>query len=132
MKAMKLPAAALTGLLAGAVAASAWAAAGDYVFEPVAQEVRNGPGSEIAVRLIHKPSGKPVEGAIIIRTRLDMSPDSMEAMTTTVEPLTESEPGVYKFRADFTMAGGWALKLQAKVQGEPETVQGTVVFTAKK
>lgn len=111
---------------------SAMAAASDYAFEPVTAEVRNGPGSEIAVRLIHKPSGKPVEGAIIIRTRLDMSPDSMEAMTTTVEPLTESEPGIYKFRADFTMAGGWALKLQAKVQGEPETVQGTVVFTAKK
>lgn len=108
------------------------AAASDYVFEPVNAEVRNGPGSEIAVKLLHKPSGKPVEGAIIIRTRLDMSPDSMEAMTTTVEPMTETAPGVYKFKADFTMAGGWALKLQAKVQGEPETIVGTVVFTAKK
>jgi hypothetical protein len=109
----------------------ALAAASDYTFEPVTAEVRNGPGSEIAVKLIHKPSGKPVEDAIIVRTRLDMSPDSMEGMTTKVEPLTESEPGVYKFRADFTMAGGWALKLQAKVQGEPETLQGTVVFKAK-
>ena len=132
MKTMKLPAAALIGLLAGTVSASAWAAASDYVFEAVTQDVRNGPGSEIAVRLIHKPSGKPVDGAIIIRTRLDMSPDSMDAMTTTLEPLTESEPGVYKFRADFTMAGRWALKLQAKVQGEPETVQGMVVFRAEK
>ena len=120
------------GLLALASPQTAFAGAVDYVFEPVNAEVRNGAGSEIAVKLIHKPSGKLVEGAVIIRTRLDMSPDSMEAMTTTVEPLTESEPGVYKFRANFTMAGGWALKLQAKVQGEPETVQGTVVFTAKK
>lgn len=109
---------------------AAFAAAQDYAFEAVNAEVRNGP-SHIAVRLVHKPSGKPVEGAVIFRTRLDMSPDNMEAMTTKVEPLTESEPGVYKFRADITMAGGWALKLQAKVQGEPETVQGTVVFTAK-
>lgn len=51
-------------------------------------------------------------------------------MTFTVEALSEGKPGVYKFRADFTMAGGWALWLQAKVQGEPETVQGTVVFRA--
>ncbi len=132
MKILELPAAALIGLLAGMVPESAWAGASDYVFEPVAKDVRNGPGSEIAVKLIYKPSGKPVEGAIIFRTRLDMSPDRMESMTTTVEALSESEPGIYKFRADFTMAGGWALKLQAKVQGEPETVQGTVVFTAKK
>lgn len=111
---------------------SALAAASDYAFEPVNAEVRDGPGSEIAVKLIHKPSGKPVEGAIIIRTRLDMSPDSMEGMTTTVEPMTETTPGLYKFKADFTMAGGWALKLQAKVQGESETIAGSVVFTAKK
>ena len=30
-----------------------------------------------------------------------------------------------------TMAGGWALKLQAKVPGESETVEGTVVFKVK-
>lgn len=118
-------------LLVAFVPTAAFAAAGDYAFEAVKSDVRNGPGSDIAVRLVHKPSGKPVEGAIIFRTRLDMSPENMEGMTTKVEPLTESEPGVYKFMADFTMAGGWALKLQAKVQGEPETVQGTVVFTAK-
>lgn len=122
----------LTGIVTTAGAVAAYAAATDYAFEPVNAEVRNGPGSEIAVKLLHKPSGKPVEGAIIIRTRLDMSPDSMEAMTTTVEPVTETTPGVYKFKADFTMAGGWALKLQAKVQGEPETIVDTVVFTAKK
>lgn len=119
------------GLLVLSGVTGAFAGAQDYAFEPVKAEVRNGPGSEIAVKLIHKPSGKPVEGAVIFRTRLDMSPDNMEGMSTKIEPLTESESGVYKFRADFTMAGGWALKLQAKVQGEPETVQGTVVFKAK-
>lgn len=40
--------------------AQARAGADDYVFEPVAADVRNGPGSELAVRLVHKPSGKPV------------------------------------------------------------------------
>lgn len=121
----------VASLLAVSSPMGAYAGAQDYAFEPAKTEVRNGPGSEIAVRLIHKPSGKLVESAVIFRTRLDMSPDNMEGMTTKIEPLTESEPGVYKFRADFTMAGGWALKLQAKVQGEAETVQGTVVFTAK-
>lgn len=122
-------------LVIGIVTASSvavHAAAQDYAFEAVKSEVRSGAGSEIAVRLIHKPSGKPVEGAIVIRTRLDMSPDSMEAMTSDIAPESSTEPGVYKFRGDLTMDGKWALKLQAKVQGEPETIQATVVFTAKK
>lgn len=122
-------------LVVGIVTASSNAvnaAAQDYAFEAVKSGVRSGAGSELAVRLIHKPSGKAVEGAVVIRTRLDMSPDSMEEMTSEVAAESSTEPGVYKFRGDLTMDGNWALKLQAKVQGEPETVQGTVVFTAKK
>lgn len=110
----------------------AFAGANDYAFEALSNDVRSGPGSELAVRIVHKPDGKPVEGAIVFRTRLDMSPDNMEAMTSDVAAVSSTEPGVYKFRADLTMDGNWALKLQAKVQGETETVQGTVVFTAKK
>lgn len=122
-------------LIAGMVTASSiavHAGAQDYAFEAVATDVRSGDGSELAVRLIHKPDGKPVEGAVVFRTRLDMSPDRMEAMMSEVVPESSTEPGVYKFRGDLTMDGNWALKLQAKVQGEHETVQGTVVFTAKK
>jgi hypothetical protein len=122
----------VAALLAVPGASGALAGAQDFTFEPVAKEVRSGPGSELAVRLIHKSDGKPVEGAVIFRTRLDMSPDNMEAMTSEVAPESSTEPGVYKFRGDLSMDGSWALKLQAKVQGEPETVQGTVVFTAKK
>ena len=132
MKQIRLLAASLAGIAVGTMGASAWAGANDYAFEAVAKDVRSGAGSELAVRLIHKPSGKPVEGAIVIRTRLDMSPDSMEAMTSEVAPENSTEPGIYKFRGDLTMDGNWALKLQAKVQGETETVQGTIVFTAKK
>jgi hypothetical protein len=114
--------------LAGPVAA--FAAAADYAFEPAQASVKSGSGSDIAVKLIHKSTGKPVEGAVIIRTRLDMSPENMAAMTTRIDPFTETGAGIYKSRADFTMAGKWALKLQAKVQGEADTVEGTVVFTA--
>jgi hypothetical protein len=121
---------AAVSLLALAGPVAAFAAAADYAFEPVQASVKNGSGRDIAVRLVHKPTGKAVQGAVIIRTRLDMSPENMETMTTKITPFTESA-GVYKSRADFTMAGKWALKLQAKVQGEADTVEGTVVFTAQ-
>lgn len=125
------PIAAMIGLAIISFVPIARAATSDYAFEPVAVAVRNGPGSELAVRLVHKPTGKPVPGAVVFRTRLDMSPDKMEAMTAKHEPLTSTEPGVYRFKADLTMAGGWAFKLMAKVPGEIETVQGAVVFEAK-
>ena len=111
--------------------APAVASASDYAFEPVKADVKTGTGSQIAVRLVHKPTGNPVTDAVLFRSRLDMSPDGMGAMTTKHEPLPEVEPGVYRFKANLTMAGGWALKLMAKIQGEVETVSATVVFTAK-
>lgn len=124
-------AAALLGLLAGLPAAPAMAGASDYAFEPVQAEVKSGPGQEVAVRLVHKPGGHPVPGAVIFQTRLDMAPDGMAEMTSTIKPDQSSEPGVYRYKADFTMAGRWALTLAAKVQGEPETVKGMVVLQAK-
>ena len=118
-------------LAISAVAPAVYAAATDYEFQPVAVDVKNGAGSEMAVRLVHKPTGKPVEGAVIFRTRLDMSPDKMGEMTAKHTAVPGTEPGIYRFKADFTMSGGWAFKLQAKVPGETETVEGTVVFKAK-
>lgn len=123
--------AAAVWLIATLGALPALAGPNDYVFEPVSVDVRNGKASELAVRIVHKPTGKPVVGAIVFRSRLDMSPDSMEAMTAKHEALPSAEPGVYRFKADLTMAGGWALKLMAKIQGEPDTVSGIVVFKAK-
>ena len=114
-----------------ALASSAFAGAKDYEFQPVAAQVKNGNGSEVAVRLINKLTGKPVEGAVLFRTRLDMSPESMGEMEAKHTASPSTQPGIYRFKADFTMAGGWAFKVQAKVPGESETVEGTVVFTAK-
>jgi hypothetical protein len=51
--------------------------------------------------------------------------------TGSVVSLGETEPGVYRFRADLGMAGRWALRLAAKVPGEQETVRGAVVFAAE-
>ena len=131
MSLRKLFAAAVVGAAVTLSILPAWAGAKDYAFEAVKAGVKNGPGSELLVRLVHKPTGKPVEGALIVKTRLDMSPEGMEPMTAKHAAEAAGDPGVYRFKADLTMAGGWALKLMAKVQGEPETIEGMVVFKAK-
>ncbi len=117
--------------LAFAFASSVAAAPADYAFEPVKAEVKFAPGAELAVRLVHMPTAKPVSGAVLFRTRLDMSPDNMADMVAPMEAMPSDEPGVYRFKAALDMAGKWALKIMAKVPGETETVQGSVVFNAK-
>jgi hypothetical protein len=119
------------GLASVAAVSNVYAGAKDYEFQPVRVDVKNGSGSDVAVRIVDKRTGKPVDGAVIFRTRLDMSPDTMDEMTAKHAAAPSSEAGVYRFKADFTMAGRWALKLQAKVPGESETVEGTVVLKAK-
>ena len=109
----------------------ALAAPQDYVFEAV-QSVQESANAIISVRLVNKVSRKPVTDAVILQTRLDMSPDNMADMTTKVTPLAPGEPGVYRFEADLSMGGRWALKLAAKVPGEQETVRGEVIVTATK
>jgi Golgi nucleoside diphosphatase len=113
-------------------AAASLAAAIDYAFEPVAAELKKGDDVIVAVRLLHKPSGKPVTDAVIVRTRVDMAPDGMAEMESPVAPLPGNEPGVYAFKTDLPMAGRYQFSLAAKVQGESETVVGKVVFKAVK
>lgn len=105
-------------------------AAGDYVFEPVSVEVKRGDDVIVAVRLKHKATGKPVIDAVIIQTRIDMAPDNMAEMASPLTPMPSKEPGVYAFRTELSMAGRWLLSIAAKVQGEPETVVGKVIFRA--
>jgi len=83
------------------------------------------------VRLVNKKTGKPVPDAVIVAKRLDMAPDSMPTMTTPLEPLPSTEPGVYRFKTNLTMQGGWQLSLGAKVQGETGTVESKLVLQAK-
>jgi hypothetical protein len=122
---------AASALAMGGAASRAEAGAKDYEFQPVIAEVKNGTGGDVAVRLVHKPDGKPVAGAVIFRSRLDMSPDSMEEMEAKLTAQPSTQPGLYRFKAEPTMAGSWALKLMAKIPGESETVEGTVIIKAK-
>jgi YtkA-like protein len=109
------------------------AAAGDYRFETVgAPEAAAAGKSIVAVRLTHAPDGKPVEGAVIIQTRADMGPDGMKEMTAPVKALPPKNAGIYRFEVEPGMSGNWMLTLAAKVQGEAETVRGSVTVKLAK
>jgi YtkA-like protein len=120
----------LCGLLWGVFACAALADVKDYEFQLVQSEMKKGDGAIIAVRLVNKKSGKPVPDAVIFAKRIDMAPDAMQEMTSPLEQLPSTEPGVYRFKTDLTMQGRWRLSLGAKVQGEEGTVATQLVLKA--
>ena len=121
--------AALIGIAVTGSATLARADIKDYEFQLVDKTVKKG-DAIISVRLVHKPDGKPVPDAVIFAKRMDMAPDGMETMKTTIEPMPSTEPGIYKFKAEVTMEGGWQLSLAAKVQGETGTVENKLIIKA--
>ena len=123
---------ALTGAALACGATVAFADILNYEFELVEPTVKAGPDKTISVKLIDKTTGKPVPDAVIFATRLDMAPDAMQEMVTKIEPVPGGEPGTYKFKATFGMAGRWQLSLGAKVQGETGTVENKLVIQADK
>ncbi|MGQ3213764.1 MAG: FixH family protein [Shinella sp.] len=120
----------LASALLFSTATASFAGAQNYEFQAVQTEIKQGPGSTVSIRLVDKRTGKTVPDAVIFTTRMDMAPDGMETMTTTVDPATSAEPGVYAFTTNLSMEGGWRFQVAAKVQGEPETVKGEVVLKA--
>jgi hypothetical protein len=120
--------AALLGL---AVLRPAQAEPKDYEFQLAQKELKQGEAI-VAVRLVDKRSGKPVPDAVIFAKRIDMAPDGMPTMDSPIEQMPSSEPGVYRFKTNLTMAGGWQLSLGAKVQGETGTVENRLVLRAVK
>jgi hypothetical protein len=109
-----------------------FAAANDYRFELAGTPQKTGNGASIVrVRLIHVPEKKVVSGAIVIESKADMSPIGMPTMGAPAKPLSEQPPGTYRFEIQngsvWKKPDNWALTLAAKVQGEPETLRGTVV-----
>jgi hypothetical protein len=124
---MSIRIAASAAALALALSTPAFAAGQDYRFESAASPQKAAGGkSVVAVRIVHVPDGKPVPGAVVIQTKADMGPSGMGEMSAPVKPLGESGPGVYRFEVQPGMPGKWALTLAAKVQGEPDTVRGTL------
>ena len=121
---------ALSGAALACAASVALADIRNYEFELVEPTVKAGSDQTIAVRLVDKTTGRPVPDAVIFATRLDMAPDAMQEMVTKIEPVPGAEPGTYKFKATFGMAGRWQLSLGAKVQGETGTVESKLVIQA--
>ena len=120
------------GLAMAGTATIARADVKDYEFQLVDQTVKPGPETTIAVRLVNKKTGKRVPDAVIFASRLDMTPDSMPEMTTKLTAMPGTEPGIYRFKANVSMAGGWQLSLGAKIQGETGTVESKLVIKAQK
>ena len=104
----------------------------DYEFQLVDQTIQAGRDKIIAVKLMNTKTGKPVQDAVIFAIRLDMAPDGMQEMVTKIALMPGGEPGTYRFKATFGMAGRWQLSLGAKVQGETGTVESKFVITAQK
>ena len=123
-------AAALTVALSVAALTAARADIADYEFRLVQTDIKQGSGAIVAVRLIDKRSGKAVPDAVIFATRIDMAPDGMPTMAAPIGSLPSTEPGVYRFKANLMMAGGWQLSLGAKVQGETGTLENKLVLKA--
>jgi hypothetical protein len=102
-----------------------FAATADYKFELVGKPQLSGHKDVVQVRLVHVPDGKPVPDAVIFESKADMGPEGMATMGAPVKALPAKD-GVYSFEVEPGMAGTWALHLSAKVQGEQDTVRGTI------
>lgn len=123
-------AATLSAVLSVAAFSPALADIKNYEFQLVETDIKQGNGAVVAVRLVDRRSGKAVPDAVIFSTRIDMAPDGMASMVERVEPLPSTEPGVYRFSTDLTMAGRWQLSLAAKVQGETGTLRNQLILKA--
>ena len=108
------------------------AAAQDYKFQLAAPITRTGTGVLVKIRLIRISDGKPVSGAVVFETKLDMAPEGMATMTAPIKSVPATDPAVYQFEGQPPMAGNWAIELAAKVQGEVETVRGSVNIAVPK
>jgi hypothetical protein len=112
-------------VLSGSV--PALAAAQDYHFELAgAPQPAQGGKSVVPVRLVHVPDGKPVTDAVLFESKADMAPMGMPTMTAPIKVLAPPQGGIYRVEIEPAMAGTWAITLAAKVQGEAETVRGSV------
>jgi hypothetical protein len=123
---IRMSACALVLSLKFAPAVPAFAAAQDYRFELVGKpQPGRGGKSVVSIRLVHVADNKPVPDAVVFESKADMGPAGMATMTAPVKQMP-LQGGVYRFEVEPSMTGPWALNLAAKVQGETETIRGSV------
>jgi hypothetical protein len=102
-----------------------------FRFDVVGQPEKTAPGvNVVSVHLVQLPDNKPVSGAVIVESKADMGPENMATMTAPVKVLTSSDPSLYRLEVQFgdlwNKPADWTLTLAAKVQGEAETVHGSI------
>lgn len=124
--------AAALGTMTTLSAPPAFAAPNDYRFEAVSPHAMATSDAKVAVRLVHIPDNKPVADAVIFNVKMEMPMAGMAPMTTKISSLRSTTPGEYPFQADLSAGGAWNLVLSAKVQGEADTVTGSVPFMTMK
>lgn len=122
--------AALMAVLSVSAVSTVRADIADYEFRLVETHLKQGDGVIVSVELIDKRTGKAVPDAVIFAIRLDMAPDGMPTMTAPIEALPSIEPGIYRFKTNLTMEGGWQLSLGAKIQDETGTLQNKLILRA--
>ena len=126
----RAPMAALMVALSVSALSTARADIADYEFRLVQTNLKQGDGAMVSVRLVDKRTGGTVPDAVIFAMRIDMAPDGMPTMTAPIEALPSTEPGIYRFKTNLTMEGGWQLSLGAKIQGESGTLQNKLILRA--
>jgi len=117
-------------LCAAALATPAHAAATDYKFELVGAQPAGPAKTDVTVRLIHLPDHHPVLNAFAFGVSAGMGAADIPSMPGEVTTGPAQPDGAYRYQIGTTMAGAWTLTLSAKIQGETQTVKGTVSFTA--
>jgi Cu(I)/Ag(I) efflux system membrane fusion protein len=103
-------------------------AAGPIKWEAVQSEIPTGKSVRVEVRL--GGTNVPPSGITVTSSRIDMGPEGMPTMSAPLRQVEAKTPGVLAFETDLPMMGRWALNITAKIEGQPEPVTGTVVFTA--
>jgi hypothetical protein len=111
--------------------ASSMTAAANYRIETVGSPQAAGPGkTRVSLHIVHAQDNKPASGAIIITTRADMGPEGMGDMTAPVKVVPSNTPDIYTLEVDYGSVwkkpGSWKISVSAKVQGEAQTVSGSV------
>ncbi len=122
--------AALFGATTPAAAGQDAAAKAAYHFTVQPMAVKAGVPTTFTVQIM-SPDMRPVTGAKVSATRVDMGPDGMAEMTGKVGAAGPTDPSRYAFSTTLPMAGHWAVSIEAKIPGEAAAVRGQVILEAK-
>jgi hypothetical protein len=117
----------LLALALAAAPASAQTPAPRYRFDAVGESTVRGVGVVLQVRAADL-AGQPKAGISFVDPRIDHAPDGAASASFPAFPLPPREAGLYEFRTSIPVAGLWALRLQARVPGEPQPVFASVMF----